>query len=204
VYDTILTCDFAAHRSEMPELAGVAPEVWHDVYPRIGATLTVGQLSKAEFFELMLRTCGVKPRDELVRDLVDRDRELLLGTARLYPDSLPFLERLAARGIKIAIVSNCSEHTRELLVSLGVAEIADSLVLSCEVGWMKPSALIFRHALDQVGVAADAALFVDDQAAFCAGSEMAGIDAVQIVRDNGNGCATNVVRSLPEVEPLLR
>ena len=54
VYDTIITCDFAAHRTEMPQLAGVAPEVWHDMYPRIGATLTVGQLSKAEFFEVML------------------------------------------------------------------------------------------------------------------------------------------------------
>lgn|SRR5487761_784365 len=204
VYDTILSTDFSGHRGELPELAGVAPEAFMGAYQRIGPALTVGQLSKAEAYELILRACGVKPREGLVRDLVDKDRELLLATATMYQDAIPFLEMLKASGIKIAIVSNCSEHTRELLTLVGVAALADALVLSCEVGSIKPAARIYRLALDQVGVAAEDALFVDDQAVFCAASEMLGMSAVQIVRGERNGTATTVVRSLLEVEPLLR
>ena len=52
--------------------------------------------------------------------MVRRDAELLLANARLYDDVIPSLDRLRARGIKIAVVSNCTENTRPLLVSLGV------------------------------------------------------------------------------------
>jgi FMN phosphatase YigB (HAD superfamily) len=59
----------------------------------------------------------------------------------------------------------------------------------------------------RLGVTADAALFVDDQAGFCAGSVAVGISAVQIVRGELDGnvpaAGTTVVRSLPEVEAML-
>ena len=71
-------------------------------------------------------------------------------------------------------------------------------------------------------MAAEAAVFVDDQAGYCAGSVAAGIRAVQIVRADLDGQGldgqgvdgqgvdgqvpmpgTAVVRSLPEVEALF-
>ena len=126
---------------------------------------------------------------------------LLLATAAVYPDTMPFLELLRSRGITIVIVSNCGENTRALLTSTGVADLADSLVLSCEVGSIKPAARIFRHALSAAGVAASDALFVDDQLAFCAGAEVLGISAVQIVRDGE--LPARGVRSLLDLAPLL-
>ena len=71
--------------------------------------------------------------------MVRRDQELLLANARLYDDVIPFLRALRDRGIKIAIVSNCTENTRPMLVALGVDALADALVLSCEVGAAKPA-----------------------------------------------------------------
>jgi hypothetical protein len=72
---------------------------------------------------------------------------------------------------------------------------------------------------DQLGVPAGAALFVDDQAAFCAGAAAVGIRAAQIVRGELDGIGgvggvdgvdgkvpaggTTIVRSLPEVEAML-
>ena len=152
VYDTLLSCDFVAHSAELPLLAGLSMQAWGQGYSQVGAALGIGQLTKAEGFERILRDGGVEPRPDLVGALVDRDRELLRRSARLYDDALPFLRDVRARGIKIAIVSNCSEHTRDLLESNGVAELADTLVLSCEVGAEKPAAEIFTHALDQLGV----------------------------------------------------
>ena len=207
VYDTLLSCDFAAHQTELPALAGVSQDAWAEGYGQVGAALRVGQLTKAEGFGRILSACGVEARPGLVRALVDKDRELLLASARPYADAIPFLEALRSGGIRIAIVSNCSEHTRDLLEEVGVAALADTLVLSCEVGAAKPAAEIFTCALDRLGVTAPSALFVDDQASYCAGGAALGIGAVQIVRGEPDGtgpaAGTTVVRSLPEVQPLL-
>jgi putative hydrolase of the HAD superfamily len=183
VYDTLLTCEWETHDRVLPELAGVEQRTWLDAYHRIMPASGVGQITRAELYELVLRTCGVKPREELVRELVATHLELLLANAWLFEDSMPFLEGLRSRGTAIAIVSNCGDHTRNLLTSLGIVALADVTVLSCEVGLIKPSPRIFRHALSELGVDAADAVFVDDQAAFCAGAEAAGVRGVQIVRD---------------------
>jgi putative hydrolase of the HAD superfamily len=183
VYDTLLTCEWESHDRVLPELAGVEQRTWLDAYHRIMPASGVGQITRAELYELVLRTCGVKPREELVRELVATHLELLLANAWLFEDSMPFLEGLRSRGTAIAIVSNCGDHTRNLLTSLGIVALADVTVLSCEVGLIKPSPRIFRHALSELGVDAADAVFVDDQAAFCAGAEAAGVHGVQIVRD---------------------
>ena len=208
VYNTILKCDFADHRTELPTLAGIPADVWQAGYDRIDGDFNVGRLSKSEGFGQLLRDSGVVPRPELLRALVDRDRDLLLATARRYDDAIPFLTEIRTRGIKIAIVSNCSEHTRRLLTELGIDVLVDALVLSCEVGAAKPDPEIFRYALDQLDVAADAAVFVDDQADYCAGAVTLGITTAQIIRGELNGKASaagaTVVRSLRDVEPMLQ
>ena len=217
-YDTIVTCDFSPLRRGVPALAGIPVETWEGEYGQIGPLLNDGRMSKAEAFGHMLAKCGVQATDGLVAEMVRRDQELLLANARLFDDVVPFLQRLRDRGIKIAIVSNCTENTRPLLVATGVDALADTLVLSCEVGAAKPAPEIFRCALDRLGVTADAAVFIDDQPGYCAGSVAAGIRAVQIVRANLDGQGLNgqglngqipaagtvVVRSLPEVEALFR
>ena len=207
----------------MPTLAGIPPAAWEQEYDLISPMLNDGRLSKAQAFRQMVTTCGARATDDLIAEMVRRDQELLLANARLYDDVIPFLTRLSDRGIKIAIVSNCTENTRAMLVATGVDDLADELVLSCEVGSAKPAPGIFACALDRLGVTADAAVFIDDQPRFCAGSEAMGIRAVQIVRAgpdgqgldgqglNGQGLnghlaapGTAVVRSLPEVEALFR
>src|ERR1035437_9740796 len=176
VYDTIVSCNFLSRRTELATLA------WWEIYLRLENMLNMGRLTKAEGFELIMRECGLDPRPDLVRAPVNKDREVMFATTRLYDDVLPFLDTLRSRGVKIAIVSNCTEYTRELLVDFRVAARADALVLSCEVGAAKPAAQIFRHALDQLDVTTGAALFVDDQAAYCAGAAALGITTLRIVR----------------------
>jgi len=207
LYDTLLSCDFSPNRRELPKLAGVAADAWNGAYAQFWAAVQTGRVSKAEAFAESLRALGAQPSAGLVRALVDRDRELAFASARLFDDAIPFLDGLRSAGIKIAIVSNCSEHTRPLLTRLGVIELVDAVILSCEVGAAKPTADIYLRALDQLGVAATAAVFVDDQVSYCAGAAALGIAAVQIVRGEPDGevpaAGTAVVRSLTEVETML-
>ena len=204
-FGTILTCDFTAHTQELPVLADIPADAMYQEFARIAPALTDGRLSMAEGYARILRTCGAEPRPELVRALVDRGMELLLASGRLFDDVLPFMAGLRARGIKIAIVSNCDENTRDLLVELGVAALADALVLSNEVGAAKPAPQIYQYALDELGVGPDAALFADNNATYCAGAAALGIRAVQIVRGTRvEGVeGTTVVRSLAELEVFL-
>ena len=156
-YDTIVSCDFSVLRREVPALAGIPAGIWDTEYSRLGALLTDGRMSKTEAFGQILQASGQQAHPGLVAEMVRRDAELLLANARLFDDVIPFLEKLRARGIKIAVVSNCTENTRPLLTSLGVDVLADALVLSCEVGAAKPAAEIFRCALDRLAVTAEAA-----------------------------------------------
>jgi HAD superfamily hydrolase (TIGR01509 family) len=207
VFDTIVTCDFAAHGDELSAAAGIAPHTWHAGFAEIAPALSTGRLSLEDGFAHILQAGGAEPRPGLVAELVRRDRERLSAAAGLYDDVIPFLGRLRERGVLIALVSNCVANTRPMLSALGVSGLADSLVLSCEIGWAKPSPQIYQLALDQLGVAAPATLFVDDQPAYCAGAAVLGISAVQIARRGARSmtpaAGTAVVQSLAELDAML-
>src|ERR1035437_2156282 len=79
VYDTIVSCDFLARRTELATMAGVATQAWREIYLRLENMLNMGRLTKAEGFELIMRECGVDPRPALVRALVNRLEERRVG-----------------------------------------------------------------------------------------------------------------------------
>jgi putative hydrolase of the HAD superfamily len=182
VYETIVTCEFGVLWRELPAIAGVDPDDWGAAFARLLPDLSHGRITLARGFERVLQSCGVTPRPALVRELVRTDAELLAASARLYDDAIPFLQILRSRGVRVALVSNCIENTRPLLSGLGVSALADAVVLSCEAGCAKPDPRIYRLALDQLGVTAAAAVFIDDQPACCAGAAAAGMTALQIAR----------------------
>jgi putative hydrolase of the HAD superfamily len=203
-FGTIVSTDFSGHRADLPVLAGIPADAMYAEFGRLAPALTVGELSMPEVFERILRACGVEPAPALVRALTDKSRELVLATGRLYDDVLPFLRTLRSLGVRTAIVSNCDENARDLLVALGVAALVDALILSCEVKAAKPAPEIYRAALEQLGVTPDATIFVDDNATSCAGAAALGISAVRITRGALDGEAVDGVRSLREVEPMIR
>jgi putative hydrolase of the HAD superfamily len=204
-YQTIMHTDFAPYAGELPRLAGVPAEQFYAAYARVAPLVTTGQHTRRQAFAETLTMCGVVPRPELTRELAARARELLLAAGQLYDDVLPFLRAARAHGVKVAIVSNCDENTRELLTKLGVTPLAGALALSCEVRAAKPAPKIYRTALRQLRVLPETALFVDDSARFCAGAEALGLTPVRIARGAAPepvpGLAT--VHGLGEIERLL-
>lgn len=85
---------------------------------------------------------------------------------RLDSTTHALLEALRKRGLKLGVVSNASEQPAVLrgeLEESGIAERIDYAVFSSEVGRRKPDAEIFERALDALGIAAEAALFVGDR-----------------------------------------
>lgn len=111
----------------------------------------------------LLERCGAAPEsDELLRELVAMEAETWRRGVRLFDDVLPALDELRRRGCRLAIVSNCSWQTREVVRATGLDRAVDAVVLSFEVGLMKPEPAILRLALERLGAGPEDALLVDD------------------------------------------
>jgi HAD superfamily hydrolase (TIGR01509 family) len=72
------------------------------------------------------------------------------------------LDALAARGIKVVVVSNSEGMLAPLFSRLGIASHFDAVVDSGLVGVEKPHPKIFRMALEPFGIAAENALHLGD------------------------------------------
>ena len=81
---------------------------------------------------------------------------------RVFPDVEPCLEALAARGLRVAVVSNWDERLRPLLGRLGLADRFEFVVASAEIGAHKPSRQVFVHAADRLGLPPPALMHVGD------------------------------------------
>ena len=207
VWDTILKPDFEDRLAALTAYAGVDAATFLAEWLITRTDRDRGKLSVASSFARTLQYCGIDPRPDLVSDLLRMDAELAREQVRLFDDTVPFLTELRSRGVLIALVSNCSDTTRPLLEELGVIRLADSVILSCEVGSVKPSPEIYVSALEDLGVAAADAVMIDDQPSFCVGAEAVGVRAIQIVRRDLDGqvseSAFPVVRSLLDAQRYL-
>ena len=187
VWDTILKPDFEDRLAALTAYAGVDPATFLAEWLTSRTDRDRGKLSVASSFTRTLRACGIDPTPELVSDLLRKDAEFAREHVRPFDDTVPFLTELRSRGVLIALVSNCGDTTRPLLEDLGVIPLADSVILSCEVGSVKPFPEIYISALEDLGVAAADAAMIDDQPSFCAGAEAVGVRAIQIVRHSLDG-----------------
>ena len=185
VYETALSCDFAAHAIELPALTDVDGEVWTETIQGLAPEVSDGRISMFDAYAEVLRRVGAPVPDGRVHELVKLDHQLLLANSRLYEDTVPFLEMLRRRGVLTAFVSNCAENTRPLLGHLGLIDLVDAVVLSCEVGAVKPDPVIYEHALRELDVAADTVVLIDDQDAYCDGATAVGIHAIRMCRSDG-------------------
>jgi putative hydrolase of the HAD superfamily len=207
VYDTILTSLFLPRVAALTEPLGIDVGDWLAEWDTMREDRDRGKVTVAESFERTLRALGYDAGPDVLADLSRRDAEYSRAHVRLCDDTVPFLTWLRSRGILTALVSNCADTTRELLENLGVIPLVDAVVLSCEVGSVKPYPEIYATALEELGVAAVDAVFIDDQPTFCVGAQAVGIRPIQIARGEPDGYASRwsfpVIRTLPEAQPLL-
>lgn len=134
---------------------------------------------------------------------------LLVGSWHVFPDAIPALEALRERGMVIGAVSNWIWQLPELLHSLELVSHFDFVAASARVGYEKPHAGIFQHALQEAGVRPEEALHVGDHIdADVQGAQAVGIAPVLIDRrerytqaDVPDGVP--LIRSLTELLPLV-
>ncbi|MFQ6395994.1 HAD family hydrolase [Nocardia sp. KC 131] len=118
------------------------------------------QLHRKAYAEV-LRQSGVptvRQSERLYRRLIDP----MAWTP--YPDTEDVLTSLSAQRIPVGVISNIAFDVRPAFSARGWDRLVESFALSFEIGAIKPDPRIFRVALEQLGVRADAALMVGDSA----------------------------------------
>lgn len=97
-------------------------------------------------------------------ELLGVDAEQLIGRmfagSRLEPEMLDAVRHARGAGVRTGLISNSwgtSRYDRDLL-----AELFDGVVISGEVGMRKPAPDIYRLGAEQIGLAPERCVFVDD------------------------------------------
>lgn len=138
------------------------------LWNRVAGNAEEGRRWRAEYLRLTYAAGDYRPYEELVAEAAAAvglptrlARELAgrYGEIAPWPEAPAVLREIAAAGVPLGVVTNCSEALGQSAAArLG---IPFKTVMTAErAGFYKPDPRPYRRALDEIGVAADRALFV--------------------------------------------
>lgn len=146
--------------------------------------------------------------DELVSWRLDFARRGLVPT----PGALSTLDELQARGLRVGVITNCTEDVALVWNESPFAQSVDAAVFSATAGWMKPDRRIYELACAELAVEPSDCLFVGDGANDeLGGAQLVGMTPV-LIHAVGQDPAWEGLRewsglritSIPQVLDLLR
>lgn len=169
----IVRTEFQAPRQQLAERLGMEYEDLSKIVfdSDSGIRASMGEITSADHWDLVIKRLK-RPASELslirdeffAGDIVDR-------TLVEYIRSL--------RGkYKTGLISNAWSDLRDFVVREKFDDAFDKMIISAEVGAMKPEPKIFQIALEQFGVKPKEAVFVDDFYVNIEGCEKVGIKGI--------------------------
>ncbi|MCJ7707099.1 MAG: HAD family phosphatase [Anaerolineales bacterium] len=131
-------------------------------------------------------------------DLPESDRQALVdglfGGDRVDPVLMAYIRGLRPAH-KVGMITNAWSEIRVALENeWHIADAFDPLVISAEVGLVKPDPRIYRLALERLGVPPEEAVFIDDFEVNVAGARAVGMMAIRFC---------SVYQALEDLEALL-
>lgn len=132
-----------------------------------------GELGFDDFWRETALRLGIEPGE------VARFREEFYAGDAVNLELLSAIQGWSLYGLKTGIISNAPPILRQTLTAqYDIARHFDAITISGEVGARKPDAVIYRHALKSLGVAAHEAIFIDDLPPNIAGANAIGMAGV--------------------------
>ena len=125
---------------------------------------------------------GIEDGNDALKDAL-YERFTRYESYRLFPDSVPAVEKIRAAGLTVGLISNFEEWLEGMLIHFEVAPLFDVMVISGKEGVEKPDPEIFRRALERTGVEARDAVYVGDHPTIdVEAAESVGMTAILIDR----------------------
>jgi len=127
----------------------------------------LGRLSRSALINEFSKLTGIPPRK--ISDDID-------AQVRINTDLVAFAKQLTASGYRVACLSNGNhEWTLKVADDQGITDVFEQIIMSSDLGMIKPNRDIYERALEILGVEAGHAVFTDDRAENVAGAEACGI-----------------------------
>lgn len=166
LYDTLIWLDVAqsdAGRRELASRIGVSVEHFMSAWR---TSVTDRMLGKggglAGHLAGTLSILGIESSRDLVSELVAIEERRLKVSVHLYPRVVPVLQRLKRSGYRLGLLSNVSDGAALPITHLGLGRLFDEMILSHEVGLLKPDPAIFQLACERLRVTPLETMFVAD------------------------------------------
>lgn len=156
----------ALGRDDLPACELVAEHFRERYEPLLWVSGAIEEVEYPGMVRELLADFGVEVSDEELGRFLEAEHAAWAPAQVMHSTTHAMLEALRLRGLKLGIVSNAYDPGWLLhrdLAAQGLAERVDFAVFSSELGWRKPHATIFEHALDALGVEPERALFVGDR-----------------------------------------
>jgi len=164
-----------APRLELAERYGVSLSriynLLFDTQAAIQAAL--GEITNEHHWHAIYEILRVPPeeRDEFYRQFWSAD-----GLNQELVDHLPLLHER----YKLGLLSNANGDLRQVMNERWhIAGLFDGMIISAEVGLLKPDRRIYELAVNSLGVQPDEAVFIDDMLPNVEGARVAGWHAIQ-------------------------
>ena len=206
----------AGHRARGP--AELRAAIHDRVEAEVAAHEAAGALDEVDIAVLERRAfaaIGLELDGQLLDDCSRLIQEAWLDGVRIYPDVVPVLTMLRARGLRCGLCSNAPYRPASMhaqLAHVGLDRLLDAAVFSSEVRWRKPAPQTFAAALAALGAQPRTTVFVGDRLREdVAGAQAAGMRAVLIDRGDASAAGGTVgvahpdavIRSLSELPGVL-
>lgn len=159
---------------EVEQAFGLPPRTILDVAfsPALGPLAVTGRLTYREWMDAIRAEVLATHGDGAAGALDEWE-----ANVGLVDTEMVGVLRAVRRHTRVALLSNGTTRLRRDLHVLDLLDEFDVVFNTAELGVAKPDPAVFRLVLDLLGVAADAACFVDDLADNVAGAAAVGIAA---------------------------
>jgi putative hydrolase of the HAD superfamily len=124
---------------------------------------------------------GARPGSRQLRTAAFARVLAVRADTRLRAETVPVLRAVRARGLRTAVVSDCTYELPSFLPSLPVAPLLDTCVYSVEVRACKPEPAIYLTACRRLGVRPKDCLYIGDGGSGeLSGARAVGMEAVRL------------------------
>jgi epoxide hydrolase-like predicted phosphatase len=153
----LLRTEYEAPRQQLAERLGVEYEDLERIVfgSESARRASLGEISEEEHWQNVARRFHLKASE------IERLRNEFFGGDILDRNLLNFIRSLRPR-FSTGLISNAWSGLRKYIEKHKFADAFDHIIISAEVGMIKPEAGIYQLALEQAKVRPEAAVFVDD------------------------------------------
>jgi putative hydrolase of the HAD superfamily len=155
---------FAPRLDEIERMAamfGVDPKLFPPLWEKNRGPYDRGDLTPEVYWKMLAEDAGAEMTPALLAEVNQLDAEMW---GRENPRMVEWMRRVSAAGIKVGLLSNMHpgmiRYVREKFDWIGGFA---SAIFSADVRMVKPDPAIYRHTLEELGVAPENALFIDDR-----------------------------------------